>query len=82
LSQGYQLQFRLMFLAYINDVNENITSSVCLFTDNNCVIYETITTPQDSNEQWDDLNEWSKLQQMKINADKCTCAICYDVLVP
>ena len=37
----------LMFLVYINDINENITSSVRLFA-NDCVIYKPITTPQDT----------------------------------
>ena len=33
----------LMFLVYINDINENITSSVRLFADD-CVIYKSITS--------------------------------------
>ena len=37
----------LMFLVYINDMNESITSSVQLFA-NDCVVYRTITTSQDS----------------------------------
>ena len=34
----------LMFLVYINDINEAVTSSVRLFADD-CVIYKLIKTP-------------------------------------
>ena len=37
----------LMFLVYINDINENIRSSVWLFADD-CVIYKPIRTLQDA----------------------------------
>ena len=50
-----------MLLVYINDINENITSSVRLFTDD-CVIYKTVTTPQDSKQLQEDLHkicEWT-----------------------
>ena len=62
-----------MFHVYINDINENITSSVRLFADD-CVIYKPITTPQDAEQLQEDLqklNEWTKLWQIKINVDKC-----------
>ena len=62
-----------MFLVYINDINENITSSVRLFADD-CVIYKPIITPQDAEQLQEDLQkfyEWTKFWQMKINVDKC-----------
>ena len=37
----------LMFVVYINDINENITSSVRLFADD-CVIYKSITSLEDA----------------------------------
>ena len=68
----------LMFLVYINDINENITSPVWLFADD-CVIYKPITTPQDTEQLHEDLQklyEWTKLLQIKINV------LCYGILVP
>ena len=44
----------LMFLVYINDINENITSSVRLFADD-CVIYKSITTLEDAKQLQEDL---------------------------
>ena len=55
----------LMFLVYINDINEGITSSVRLFADD-CVICK-LKTPQDAEQLQDDLQkiiEWT-------NKDKC-----------
>ena len=37
----------LMFLVYINDIDEGVMSSVRLFADD-CVIYKLIKTPQDA----------------------------------
>ena len=37
----------LMFLVYINDLNESISSSIRLFADD-CVMYNTIPTPRDA----------------------------------
>jgi len=59
----------LMFLVYINDINENNRSPVRLFADD-CVIYKPITTLQDAKhlqENLQILSEWTKLWQMKIN---------------
>jgi len=52
-------------LVYINDINE----SYLQFTDN-CVIYRTITTPQDSKHLQDELhkvNEWKAV----VNENEC-----------
>ena len=51
----------LMFLVYINDINENITSSVRLFADD-CVTYKSITTLEDAKQLQEDLckiYEWT-----------------------
>ena len=44
----------LMFLVYINDINESISSSIRLFADD-CVVYNTISTPRDAEQLQDDL---------------------------
>ena len=51
----------LMFLVYINDINENIISSIRLFADD-CVIYKTVTSIQEAEQLQDDLPkiyEWT-----------------------
>ena len=68
----------LMFLVYINDINESITSSVQLFADD-CVVYRTITMLQDSEQLQEDLHQicqWTSKWQMKINVDKCAVLHC------
>ena len=45
----------LMFLVYINDINEFISSSIRLFADD-CMVYNTISTPHDADQLQDDLN--------------------------
>ena len=62
-----------MFLVYINDINENITSSVRLFADD-CVLYKSITSLEDAEQLQEDLCkicEWTNKWQMKLNIDKC-----------
>ena len=59
----------LMFLIYINDLNKNITSSVRLFADD-CVVYRTILTLQDTEQLQEDLCkicEWTNKWEMKIS---------------
>ena len=48
-----------MFLEYINDINENITSSVRLFADD-CVIYRSITSLEDAEQLQEDLRTYVK----------------------
>ena len=51
----------LMFLVYINDINESITFFVQLFADD-CVVYRTIAMSQDSEQLQEDLHqicEWA-----------------------
>ena len=45
----------LMFLVYINDINESFSSSIRLFADD-CVVYSTISTPRHAEQLQDDLN--------------------------
>lgn len=63
----------LLFLAYINDLPENIRSSIRLFADD-CVIYREIVNDLDSDILQQDLltlGEWEKKWQMKFNYQKC-----------
>ena len=68
----------LMFLVYINDINENITSSIQLFPDDR-VIYKIVTSMQEAEQLQDDLHkiyEWTNKWQMELNVDKCTVLRC------
>ena len=57
----------------VNDLRENIRSSVRLFTDD-CVLYRNIKFPMDCQILQDDLNslaQWETDRQMKFNVVKC-----------
>ena len=74
----------LMFLVYINDINESISSSIRLFADD-CVVYNTISTLHDAEQLQNDLNNictWSEKWQMKLNIDKCVLLRCTRSLAP
>ena len=63
----------LMFLIYINDIDENISSTVRLFADD-CVVYRVNNSEQDSINLQRDLNtitNWTKIWQMQLNINKC-----------
>ena len=63
----------LLFLIYINDLEDNINSKVLKFADDT-KIFRCIETPADSDELQQDLNkiaEWSALWQMPFNTGKC-----------
>ena len=63
----------LMFLIYINDIGENITSTLRLFADDS-LLYCTVEIPQDCQSLQDDLDkltQWSCKWQMKFNISKC-----------
>ena len=63
----------LLFLTYINDLPDNISSTVRLFADD-CVIYRSITTDKDAEilqKDLDQLSLWEKKWQMKFNLNKC-----------
>ena len=61
------------FLIFINDLPDNIRSSVRLFADD-CVLYRNIKSPIDCQILQDDLNslsQWETDWQMKFNVAKC-----------
>ena len=63
----------LLFLLYINDIGNDITSTIRLFADD-CVLYRTIKSDQDSAILQTDLKrlvEWSDEWQMSFNIKKC-----------
>jgi hypothetical protein len=63
----------LLFLTYINDLPDNIHSSVRLFADD-CVLYHEIQNEIDSNELQEDLNtlvKWEENWQLCFNPSKC-----------
>ena len=63
----------VLFLIFINDLPENIRSSVRLFADD-CVLYRNIESPMDCQFLQDDLNslaQWETDWQMKFNVAKC-----------
>ena len=63
----------VLFLSFINDLPDNIRSSVLLFADD-CVLYRNIKSPIDCQILQDDLNslaQWETDWQMKFNVAKC-----------
>jgi hypothetical protein len=63
-----------LFLIYINDIANNITSHMRLFADDS-IIYREINTPSDAIILQQDLNkleEWANTWQMSFNTSKCT----------
>ena len=63
----------VLFLNFINELPENIRSSVCLFADD-CVLYRNIESPMDFQILQDDTNslaQWAADWQMNFNGAKC-----------
>lgn len=63
----------LLFLIYINDLPNNISSQICLFADD-CVVYRRITTTSDVANLQSDLNHvhnWCVTWRMELNTKKC-----------
>ena len=63
----------ILFLVFINDLRDNVKSSVYLFADN-CVLYRNIHSLQDRLillEDLDSLGLWDADWQMKFNVAKC-----------
>ena len=61
-----------LFLIYINDIADNISSTIRLFADD-LVVYRQINSPDDHRILQEDLQklvEWSKTWQMEFNVDK------------
>lgn len=63
----------ILFLIYINDIKENVNSTVRLFADD-CLIYREIKSDEDLHILQEDLNtvyDWSKKWLMDFNVSKC-----------
>ena len=63
----------LLFLAYINDITTDLSSSCCLFA-NDCILYRKIDTPDDAKilqEELRKLEIWEETWGMKFNIEKC-----------
>ena len=68
----------LMFLLYINDIANGISSSIRLFADD-CILYRTVKSKNDSAILQQDLNlllHWATVWQMKFNVNKCVLVRC------
>ena len=63
----------LLFLIYINDIVENLSSEIRLFADD-CILSREIRLPADNlamQKDIDTLHSWSLLWQMSFNTKKC-----------
>ena len=61
------------FLVFINDLPQNLTSSVKLFADD-CIVFRKIASPEDAGmlqKDLDALTAWQSKWQMNFNAQKC-----------
>ena len=62
-----------IFLIFINDLPEYVTSNARLFADD-CLLYRVINNNNDQHQLQNDLQQleiWEKKWQMQFNADKC-----------
>ena len=72
VSQGTVLG-PLLFLIFINDIVENLSSEIRLFADD-CILYRQIKLPPDNlamQKDIDTLHYWSLQWQMNFNSKKC-----------
>ena len=63
----------LLFLMYVNDIGEGVSSSIRLFADD-CVLYRPIQSQADAVQLQQDLTsleQWSNTWKMSFNASKC-----------
>ena len=68
----------LMFLIYINDISEQVSSPLHLFTDD-CLLYRVIHNKADAQRlqlDLDCLTQWSEIWQMSFNVSKCVVMKC------
>ena len=64
----------ILFLIYINDLPDEASSSTIRLFADDCILYRSIKTQQDSTLLQHDLNsiaQWELTWQMKFNIDKC-----------
>ena len=67
----------LLFLSYINDLPDRITSKIHLYADN-VLLYSTFSSAEDCYTLQDDLNtlnKWSQAWKMTFNTSKCSITI-------
>ena len=68
----------IMFLIYINDIVDNISSPIRLFADD-CLLYRVIQSETDTADFQSDLDtlaHWSHIWQMEFNISKCIVINC------
>ena len=68
----------IMFLIYINDIVDNISSPIRLFADD-CLLYRVIQSETDTADLQSDLDtlaHWSHIWQMEFNISKCIVINC------
>ena len=78
------IQVVAVFLIYINDIGDRVSSNLRLFADD-CILYRTVTSLEDSKQlqcDLDSISEWSRLWQMNFNIRKCTVLQCYRMSSP
>lgn len=62
----------LLFLIFVNDISQNITSKIRLFADD-CILYREITEQHDMIQLQEDLNkinDWARANKMTVNGNK------------
>ena len=72
----------IMFLLFINDIGQNITSKIQLFADD-CILYRVIESQCDEQALQEDLDKilnWANIWQMKFNVNKCVVLRCSRLL--
>ena len=60
-------------VTYINDISENISSSIRLFADD-CIVYRSISSNDNTTllqKDLDEISNWAHVWQMKCNVNKC-----------
>ena len=63
----------LLFIIYVNDIGDNISSHTRLFADD-CTIYRDVSSKQDCDSLQEDLNQlynWTQKWQLSLNTSKC-----------
>ena len=64
----------VLFLIFINDLPENIRSSVRLFADD-CVLYRNIESPMDCKILQDDLNSLAQWDRLANEIQRCQMSL-------